>query len=40
MEHHLQGGAAEPIGIFQTKDGFMNVNARRGMHRDLCRNGV
>ena len=31
MEHHLQGGAAEPIGMpvgmFKTKDGFMSVNA-------------
>ena len=30
MEHHLQGGAAEPIGMpvgmFKTKDGFMSVN--------------
>ena len=36
MEHHLQGGAAEPIGMpvgmFKTKDGFMSVNARRDEH--------
>jgi crotonobetainyl-CoA:carnitine CoA-transferase CaiB-like acyl-CoA transferase len=36
MEHHLQGGVAEPIGIpvgmFKTKDGFMSVNARRDEH--------
>ena len=33
MEHHLQSGAAEPIGMpvgmFKTSDGFMSVNARR-----------
>ncbi len=36
MEHYLQGGAAEPIGIpigmFKTKDGYMSVNARRDEH--------
>lgn len=36
MEHYLQGGAAEPIGMpvgmFKTKDGFMSVNARRDEH--------
>lgn len=36
MEHHLQGGAAEPIGaptgMFKTQDGFMSVNARRDEH--------
>jgi crotonobetainyl-CoA:carnitine CoA-transferase CaiB-like acyl-CoA transferase len=36
MEHHLQGGAAEPIGapvgMFKTKDGYMSVNARREEH--------
>jgi crotonobetainyl-CoA:carnitine CoA-transferase CaiB-like acyl-CoA transferase len=36
MEHHLQGGAAEPIGapvgMFKTKDGYMSVNARRDPH--------
>ncbi len=36
MEHHLQGGAAEPIGaptgMFKTLDGFMSVNARRDEH--------
>ena len=36
MEHHLQGGIAEPIGMpvgmFKTKDGFMSVNARRDEH--------
>ena len=36
MEHHLQGGAAEPIGMpvgmFKTRDGFMSVNARRDEH--------
>ena len=36
MEHHLQGGAAEPIGMpvgmFKTNDGFMSVNARRDEH--------
>jgi crotonobetainyl-CoA:carnitine CoA-transferase CaiB-like acyl-CoA transferase len=36
MEHHLQGGAAEPIGapvgMFRTKDGYMSVNARRDEH--------
>ncbi len=36
IEHHLQGGAAEPIGMpvgmFKTKDGFMSVNARRDEH--------
>jgi crotonobetainyl-CoA:carnitine CoA-transferase CaiB-like acyl-CoA transferase len=36
MEHHLQGGAAEPIGapvgMFKTKDGYMSVNARRDEH--------
>ncbi len=36
MESHLQGGEAEPIGMpvgsFQTKDGFMSINARRDPH--------
>lgn len=36
MEHHLQGGAAEPIGMpvgmFKTKDGYMSFNARRDEH--------
>jgi crotonobetainyl-CoA:carnitine CoA-transferase CaiB-like acyl-CoA transferase len=36
IEHHLQGGAAEPIGMpvgmFKTKDGYMSVNARRDEH--------
>src|SRR3954469_14918365 len=36
MEHYLQGGAAEPIGMpvgmFKTRDGFMSVNARRDEH--------
>src|SRR3954471_3533294 len=36
MEHPLQGGVAEPIGMpvgmFKTKDGFMSVNARRDEH--------
>ena len=36
MEYHLQGGAAEPIGMpvgmFKTRDGFMSVNARRDEH--------
>lgn len=36
IEHHLQGGAAEPIGapvgMFRTKDGYMSVNARREEH--------
>ena len=36
MEHHLQGGVAEPIGMpvgmFKTQDGFMSVNARRDEH--------
>ena len=36
MEHYLQGGAAEPIGMpvgtFKTKDGYMSVNARRDEH--------
>ena len=36
MEQHLQGGAAEPIGMpvgmFKTKDGYMSVNARRDEH--------
>ena len=36
MEHHLQGGAAEPIGapvgMFKTKSGYMSVNARREEH--------
>ncbi len=36
MEHHLQRGAAEPIGMpvgmFKTKDGYMSVNARRDEH--------
>ena len=36
MEHYLQGGAAEPIGMpvgmFKTKDGYMSVNARRDQH--------
>src|SRR5688572_18501017 len=36
MEHHLQRGAAEPIGapvgMFRTKDGYMSVNARRDEH--------
>jgi crotonobetainyl-CoA:carnitine CoA-transferase CaiB-like acyl-CoA transferase len=42
MEHHLQGGAAEPIGapvgMFKTKDGYMSVNARREEHfQRLCK---
>ena len=36
MEHYLQGGVAEPIGMpvgtFKTKDGYMSVNARRDEH--------
>ena len=41
MESHLQGGAAEPIGMpvgtFETKDGFMSINARRDPHfKKLC----
>ena len=36
MEHYLQRGAAEPIGMpvgtFKTKDGYMSVNARRDEH--------
>lgn len=36
MEHYLQGGAAEPIGMpvgmFKTSDGYMSVNARRDEH--------
>jgi crotonobetainyl-CoA:carnitine CoA-transferase CaiB-like acyl-CoA transferase len=36
MEHHLQGGVTEPIGMpvgmFKTRDGFMSVNARRDEH--------
>jgi len=36
IEHHLQGGTAEPIGMpvgmFKTKDGYMSVNARRDEH--------
>ncbi len=36
MEHHLQGGAAEPIGMpvgmFRTKDGYLSLNARRDEH--------
>jgi crotonobetainyl-CoA:carnitine CoA-transferase CaiB-like acyl-CoA transferase len=36
MEHHLQGAAAEPIGMpvgmFKTRDGYMSVNARRDAH--------
>ena len=36
MESHLQGAAAEPIGMpvgmFKTKDGYMSVNARRDAH--------
>lgn len=36
MDSHLQGGEAEPIGMpvgsFQTKDGFMSINARRDPH--------
>jgi crotonobetainyl-CoA:carnitine CoA-transferase CaiB-like acyl-CoA transferase len=36
MEHYLQGGAAEPIGMpvgmFKTRDGYMSVNARRDEH--------
>ena len=36
MEQHLQGGAAEPIGMpvgmFKTKAGYMSVNARRDEH--------
>jgi crotonobetainyl-CoA:carnitine CoA-transferase CaiB-like acyl-CoA transferase len=36
MEHYLQGGSVEPIGTpvgtFNTKDGFMSVNARRDEH--------
>jgi crotonobetainyl-CoA:carnitine CoA-transferase CaiB-like acyl-CoA transferase len=42
MESHLQGGAAEPIGMpvgtFKTKDGYMSVNARRDEHFNrLCK---
>ncbi len=42
MEHHLQGGVAEPIGMpvgmFKTKDGYMSVNARRDEHfKRLCK---
>ncbi len=42
MEHHLQGGSAEPIGMpvgmFKTKDGYMSINARRDPHfRRLAR---
>ena len=33
MEHHLQGGAAAPlgtpVGMFRTKDGYLSFNARR-----------
>lgn len=41
MESHLQNGEAEPIGMpvgsFQTKDGFMSINARRDPHfKKLC----
>jgi crotonobetainyl-CoA:carnitine CoA-transferase CaiB-like acyl-CoA transferase len=36
IEHYLQGGAAEPIGMpvgmFKTRDGYMSVNARRDEH--------
>ena len=36
MEHYLQRGAAEPIGMpvgtFKTMDGYMSVNARRDEH--------
>jgi crotonobetainyl-CoA:carnitine CoA-transferase CaiB-like acyl-CoA transferase len=36
MESYLQGGAGEPIGapvgMFQTKDGYMSINARREEH--------
>lgn len=36
MEHHLQGGTAEPIGapvgLFKTQDGYMSMNARRDEH--------
>ena len=36
IEHHLQGGVAEPIGMpvgmFKTKDGYMSLNARRDEH--------
>ena len=36
MERHLQGAAAEPIGMpvgmFRTMDGYMSVNARRDAH--------
>ena len=36
MESHLQGDAAEPIGMpvgmFKTRDGYMSVNARRDEH--------
>jgi len=36
MEHYLQGGPAEPIGMpvgmFKTRDGYMSVNARRDEH--------
>lgn len=36
MEHYLQGGPAEPIGMpvgtFKTQDGYMSVNARRDEH--------
>ena len=42
MESYLQGGVAEPIGMpvgtFQTKDGFMSMNARREPHfKALCK---
>jgi crotonobetainyl-CoA:carnitine CoA-transferase CaiB-like acyl-CoA transferase len=41
IESYLQGGVAEPIGMpvgtFQTKDGFMSMNARRDSHfKALC----
>jgi crotonobetainyl-CoA:carnitine CoA-transferase CaiB-like acyl-CoA transferase len=36
IESHLQGGAAEPIGMpvgtFETQDGHMSLNARRQVH--------
>jgi crotonobetainyl-CoA:carnitine CoA-transferase CaiB-like acyl-CoA transferase len=36
IESHLQGGAAEPIGMpvgtFETRDGHMSLNARRQVH--------
>lgn len=42
MESYLQGDVAEPIGMpvgtFQTRDGFMSMNARRDPHfKALCK---